>query len=293
MGDFSAPRSLGSGTGIKQKAPLSGINILLSFVRPVHLLTMKATVLLATLMLTQPFAARSAAKDTRLFEMRTYHAAAGKLDDLHARFRNHTTKLFEKHGMTNIGYWVPVENADNLLIYVLAFPSREARDASFKAFGADPEWQKTAKESEVDGKLVTKVDQLFLTATDFSPEVKPATGAGDRVFELRTYTATPGNLPTLHARFRDYTMALFAKHGMTNLFYWQLAPGQPGVDTTLVYLLAHPSVEAAKVSFDAFRDDPDWIAAKKASEDKGGGSLTVPDGVKSVFMKATDYSPLR
>lgn len=293
MGDFSAARSLGGGTGIKQKDALFGINILLSFVRPVHPFTMKATVLLAALMLTQSFAARSDAKDPRLFEMRTYHAAAGKLDDLHARFRNHTTKLFEKHRMTNIGYWVPVENSDNVLIYVLAFANREARDASFKAFGADPEWQKAAKESEANGKLVTKVDQLFLTATDFSPEVKPSTGAPDRVFELRTYTATPGNLATLHARFRDYTMALFAKHGMTNLFYWQLAPGQPGVDNTLVYLLAHPSVEAAKVSFDAFRADPDWIAAKKASEDKGGGSLTLPDGVKSVFMKATDYSPLR
>jgi hypothetical protein len=86
-------------------------------------------------------------------------------------------------------------------------------------------------------------------------------------------------------------MALFTKHGMTNLFYWQLLPDQPNAENTLVYMLAHPSVDAAKTSWDAFRADPDWIAAKKASEEKGGGSLTIPDGVKSVFLKATDYSP--
>jgi len=130
-------------------------------------------------------------------------------------------------------------------------------------------------------------------ATDFSPAIQPSTGSGDRIFELRTYTTTPNNLPLLHARFRDHTMTLFTKHGMTNLFYWKLLPDQQNAENTLVYLLAHKSVEAAKASFDAFRADPDWIAAKKASEEKGGGSLTVPDGVKSVFLKATDYSPTR
>ena len=78
---------------------------------------------------------------------------------------------------------------------------------------------------------------------------------------------------------------------MTNLFYWKLLPDQPAAENTLVYMLAHKSEAAAKASFDAFRADPEWITAKKASEDKGGGSLTVPDGVKSVFLKATDYSP--
>src|SRR6476661_752186 len=118
-------------------------------------------------------------RSERVYEMRIYWAPEGKLDDLNARFRNHTVKLFEKHGMTNIGYWVPIENSDNELIYVLAFPNREARDASFKAFGADPDWQKAAKESEANGKLVTKVDQLFMNATDFSPQAKPSTGTGD------------------------------------------------------------------------------------------------------------------
>src|SRR5437588_12588494 len=94
--------------------------------------------------------ARSSAEDTRLFELRTYYAEPGKLDDLNARFRNHTTKLFEKHGMENIGYWTPVDNKENKLIYMLAFPSKEARDRSWKAFGADAEWKQVAKESEAN-----------------------------------------------------------------------------------------------------------------------------------------------
>lgn len=256
---------------------------------------MKILSLLATLLCLPIVAAIAADADTRLFEMRIYYAAPGKLDDLNARFRDHTTKLFAKHGMTNLGYWMPLENPENKLVYVLAYPDREARNAAWKAFGSDPDWKKAQGESEANGKLVAKVEQLFLKATDFSQEIKPSTGGKERVFELRTYTTTPGNLPALHGRFRDHTIALFAKHGMTNLFYWQPVDGQPTADNTLVYLLAHDSQESAATSFKTFRDDPDWIAAKKASEDKAGGSLTVPqpDGVKSVFMKATDYSATR
>jgi hypothetical protein len=243
---------------------------------------------------------RAAEKETRLFEMRIYYAAPDKLDALHARFRDHTLKLFEKHGMTNIGYWVPADNPDHKLIYVLAFPDRAARDKAFKSFGADPAWQKAYKESEKDGKLVTKIENVFLTATDYSPAVKPGKN-GERVFELRTYTASKGNLDNLNARFRDHTLKLFEKHGMTNVAYWVLAKDQDGAqspwkgqtDATLIYLLAHRSADAAKKSFEEFRNDPDWVKARKDSEDKAGGPLTVKDGVKSQFLKATDYSPVK
>ena len=91
--------------------------------------------------------------DTRCYEMRIYYPAAGKMPDLLARFRNHTTKLFKKHGMTNIGYWTPINKPDSVLIYVLAYPNREARDLSWKNFMNDPEWQQVAKASEVNGEL--------------------------------------------------------------------------------------------------------------------------------------------
>lgn len=256
---------------------------------------MKFLPLLATLLLAMILPTVAAEKDTRVFEMRTYYAAPGKLDDLNARFRNHTLALFTKHGITNIGYWMPIENPDSKLIYVLAYPSREARETAWKEFQADEDWKKAKAASEENGKLVAKVESVFLSATDFSPAIAPSVGKGERVFELRTYTTTPNNLPLLHARFRDHTIALFANYGMTNLFYWQLLPDQPGAENTLIYLLAHDSEDAAKASFAGFRADPDWIAARKASEEKGGGSLTIPqpDGVKSLFLKATDYSPTR
>jgi hypothetical protein len=114
----------------------------------------------------------SVAKDSRFFEMRTYYAAPGKLEALHARFRNHTNRLFQKHGMTLIGYWVPTDKekgADNTLVYILAYPSREAREKSWQGFLNDPEWKKARAESEVNGKLVEKVESVYLNATDYSP----------------------------------------------------------------------------------------------------------------------------
>jgi hypothetical protein len=109
--------------------------------------------------------------NARVFELRTYTAAPGKMEALNARFREHTCKLFENHGMTNIGYWNPADpkEAEQKLIYILAFPSREAADKSWKAFRDDPEWRAVQKASEKDGKLVTKVESVFLKPTDYSP----------------------------------------------------------------------------------------------------------------------------
>ena len=240
-----------------------------------------------------PGFAAGPARDTRCYEMRTYTAAPGKVDELSARFRNHTCRLFEKHGMANVGYWMPLENPEGKLIYLLAYPSREARDQSWKAFMADPDWQAAMKASEADGKLVAKMESVFLSATDYSPEVKPVASAEPRVFELRTYTAAAGRLGALNARFRDHTLKLFARHGITNVGYWTPMKDQKGAEETLIYLLAHQSREAAAASFKAFGADADWVAARKASEEKAGGALTVPDGVKSQFLRATDYSPLK
>jgi hypothetical protein len=240
-----------------------------------------------------PAFAEVAPRDSRLFELRTYHAEPGKLDALLARFRDHTCKLFEKHGMTNVGYWVPVENPDRLLIYLLAYPDRAARDASWKGFLGDEAWKKAAAASEVDGKLVAKIESLFLTTTDFSSAFSPAAGGADRLFELRTYTTTPGNLPALHRRFREHTTGLFEKHGMTNGGYFQLAAGQQGAEDTLLYFLAHKDGAAAEKSWAAFRADPVWVAAKTASEKAAGTSLTVSDGVKSLFLKPVDFSPVK
>ncbi len=236
------------------------------------------------------FAAPSRAADTKCYELRTYTAAPGKLDALLQRFRNHTVGLFAKHGMTNVGYWVPAENPDRKLIYLLSFPDRVARDTSFKAFGGDPAWQAAQKASEADGKLVDKIESRFLSATDFSKTDPLAPGNPSRIYELRTYTCGPDRLTPLLSRFRDHTVALFSKYGMKHFGYWTPSVGQPGSSDTLIYLLVHDSKAAMAASFEAFRADPTWIAAKTASETAAGGSLTLPDGVQSAVLIPTDFS---
>lgn len=106
----------------------------------------------------------------RVFEIRTYTTEPGKLPDLLKRFRDHTTQLFEKHGMTNIGYWIPADEprSQDTLVYLLAHDSRAAADKSWAGFRSDPVWIKTRDASEVPGKIVTKVESVFVMPTDFS-----------------------------------------------------------------------------------------------------------------------------
>ncbi|MGP8198644.1 MAG: NIPSNAP family protein [Limisphaerales bacterium] len=115
----------------------------------------------------------SPAKDSRFFEMRTYHAAPGKLQALNARFRDFTNKLFVKHGMEMIGYWVPVDKEgkpQDTLVYILAFPSHAARDKAWREFTDDIEWQAVKAETEKNGPLlVGRPESVFMTPTDYSP----------------------------------------------------------------------------------------------------------------------------
>jgi len=108
----------------------------------------------------------------RVFELRTYHTFPGRLDALHKRFREHTMRMFEKHGMTNVGYWVPQDSPahETTLVYVISHASRDAAKASWDAFSKDPEWKKIAAASEADGgKIVEKIESVFVEATDYSP----------------------------------------------------------------------------------------------------------------------------
>lgn len=107
----------------------------------------------------------------RFFELRTYTAAEGKLEALHARFRDHTNALFVKHGITLIGFWTPADEprSKNTLIYILAYPDRDSREKSWKDFQEDPDWKSAKAESEKNGKLVDKVDSVFMNSTDYSP----------------------------------------------------------------------------------------------------------------------------
>lgn len=129
-----------------------------------------------------------------------------------------------------------------------------------------------------------------IAATTLVAQPAPATpAAGGRVFEMRTYTTPPGKLGTLNARFREHTVALFKKHGMEIVGFWEPLDPADGAGVKLVYILSHQSRAAAEASWKAFRADPEWVKAKADSE-KDGPVLTK---IESVFLAGVDYSPLK
>jgi heme-degrading monooxygenase HmoA len=230
------------------------------------------------------------AADTRCYELRIYTANEGKLEALNARFRDHTCKLFEKHGLTNVGYWVPEDQSDNRLIYVISSPNRAAHTKSWKAFLNDPNWKKAYKASTKDGALVAKIDSTFMSATDYSPTVKSVITKDIRVFELRTYTTAPGRLKNLHARFRDHTCKIFENHGMINVAYWTPIDDNKGKSNTLIYIISHWSTQQAKKNWKGFIGDPAWKKARAASVKDGKILAKAPH---KVFLKAASYSPIQ
>ena len=238
--------------------------------------------------------ASPAQPDTAQYEFLVIQAKPGKTDRLHAWFRQHQDDVLAKHGATSLAYLVPVgENPERKLLCLYRYPSLSAATHFSRAVKADPAWAPLDASQSSPEVLIEKIDTMRMTATNFSPAFTPEKSAQPRVFELRTYTCpSPAKLAALHERFRNHTMKLFAKHGMHNLIYWQPQEIENS-DRKLVYLLAHKSQDAAKESFAAFRSDPDWLAAKKESEARAGGSLTNAEhGVLSEFFIATDYSPL-
>jgi hypothetical protein len=243
----------------------------------------------------EPEPPESTEPDYTQYELTVFAAKPGKLAAVHDWLRAHHQDVFAKHGATNIAYLVPAgPNPDNKILAIHRYPSLPALLKTSRAIKADPLWKPMDTAENAPDSLLESTTTLRLKPTDYSPEFTPSESKPSRVFELRTYTCpSPEKLFCLHERFREHTMKLFAKHGMENLIYWKPMDGEL-CDVQLVYLLSHKSEAAAKESFAAFRSDPDWLAAKKASEEKAGGSLTVKEnGVVSEFLEATEYSPLR
>src|SRR4029079_4983430 len=125
--------------------------------------------LLIALVSLQPCRAADEAKAGKVYELRTYTVVPGRMPALLKRFRDHTTALFEKHGMENIGYWTPEgKDGEAKLIYVLAHKSKDAAAKSWDGFRNDADWIKARDASEADGKIVEKVESVYMTPTDFS-----------------------------------------------------------------------------------------------------------------------------
>lgn len=232
--------------------------------------------------------AATEAEAPEFFELRTYYCNPGKLEDLLTRFEDHTMSLFEKHGMVNLGYWVPLENPENKLVYLMGYPSRTARDTSWEAFMNDPVWQKVWEDSKSDGPIVDSVSNRFLRYTDYSP-VWEIGAYGPRIFALRTYYTHPGKLGELHARFRDHTLDIFENNGMTNIAYFTPDTADAGADHTLMYFISFPDTAARKQSWASFGEDPAWKAAYEASVQNG----PLVDSITAQLLVPTRFSPLQ
>jgi len=229
------------------------------------------------------------------YEWHTIGAAPGQLDAVHVRLRDVVLPALGRNGLGCVGVFTPTgENPEGLVHLVVSSSRNEGQPAAGELLANDAEWQALLAGSNGKPALATQRSMQRLRMTAWSPRPDAGQQATPRMFELRTYTCPDAaKREALLRRFESHTMKLFAKHGMTNVIYWT-PDGGPDADTKLVYLLAHDSTAAAKESFAAFRQDPDWIAAKTASETAAGGSLTTKEkGVVSEFLSPAAYSPLQ
>jgi hypothetical protein len=257
-----------------------------------------------------------------LYELRIYQPAEGGQAKLLQFMETQGLKLVQKNGLDVVAAFTPTDPKDTRIVTLVRHADRDACDAAYSKMESNPEIQAAFSNAFPSGLPLKSLTRIFLSPTDYSPalaaDAKGTDAKPDRVFELRTYIATPNNLEALHARFRDHTMKLFQKHGITNLVYWNIAKGEsmtasevlkgvsptdrgtadiasdlPATGNTLVYFITHRSEEAAKSSFDSFRQDAVWDKVRTESEKAAGGSLTAGNGVKSWFLKPTNFSPLK
>jgi hypothetical protein len=222
-------------------------------------------------------------KNHRIYELRTYTSNPGKLDNLINRFRIYTQYIFVKHGMQLEGFWVPIENEEQKIVYILSFPDQSSREISWKEMIADPEWVSIKAKSNIDGELVQVIQAMAMYPADLPAKGFPV--ADNRVVELRTYKSNPGNQPLLVELFRDHCLQLLENHGTTNIMYWEASGQEGGDQNLLICLLAHHSREEAKAAFKSFDEDGEIEGGVMS---KFNRLLTA--SVRSVYLRPVDFS---
>ena len=220
------------------------------------------------------------------FEMRTYTVHEGRMPDLIQRFQNHTRALFTKHGIENVAYFLSEEEPQKKLTFILGYPSASERDIRWNNFANDPEWKAVAAASEANGKIVQKVDQVFMVWAKGLNSRKISRPSG--IFQLRTYHLLPGRLDAIQSRFRDHTQALIEKQGLSNYPYW-ITVEKDGAQPKLVYFIGHQSKEEFNAAFGRFVADPEWIKVRDASEVSG----KIVEKIDALFYTALPFSPMK
>lgn len=227
-----------------------------------------------------------------IYELRIYHASEGRFQHLIKRFRNHTDRLFKKHGLEPVGYWIPTEGtttARRRFIYILKHESRYAAYKNWINFSNDRQWRDVIEKPEFQGLLAQKPTSIFMTATDYAAAARDTIEKPGGVYELRTYVVHPDKLGKLNARFRDHTTRLFNEHGIHNVGYWTPFD-KPANQNTLIYLVHHASREQADANWKSFSSDPDWKTVARESQKDGQFLAQRPE---RIYFRPMDFSPMK
>ena len=227
-----------------------------------------------------------------VYELRIYHGSEDRFAHLIKRFRVHTDRLFRKHGMEPLGYWIPTDGsvkARRKFVYILKHPSRYAAYRNWNSFTRDRQWEAVLDIPEFQRLLAEKPTSIFMTANDYSAAARNAIETAGGIYELRTYVTNPGKLSKLNARFRNHTTRLFGLHGIRNVGYWTPFD-QPESANTLIYLVHHATRKQADANWKAFGSDPNWRKVARQSQ-ADGRFLSKPPG--RLYLEPLDFSPLK
>ena len=229
-----------------------------------------------------------------LYELRKYDVVPGNMPALLDRFGSFTTHKWKEFNVRLTGFWTPDMGGNNQqLVYILAWESLEERAKNFGAWQASPERAAKWAETEKDGPLVRRVNNLLMSPTDFSqidkgiPYGSDAAGRKPYLFEYREYEANPGKLPALVKRFGGFTIDCFKKYGFRQVGYW--TPFMGGHNHELIYILAWESYDERAKKFGEFRVDPDRQRVFAESEKDG----VLVERVNNLMMAPTAFSPMK
>ena len=230
-----------------------------------------------------------AAEASLYYELRIYDVTTKKLDAVLERFRDTVEPVRRKHGIHTVGYWTASTTSGEKFVYLIEAPSKEQLQEQEKEFGADPQFQKGyAASNQKHGKTVDAIRVLPLNR---APEAKFdfTTGAAPRAFEIRIYSVLPGKLEAFEARWRDFAVPVYERHGLHSIGWWISERKDGDGHDRFVCLLAGDSLAGIQQSIDAFHGDAEWKRVESETEREGKLRGTV----ETVKMSATDFSPLR
>jgi hypothetical protein len=227
-----------------------------------------------------------------VYELRIYAANEHRFSHLIQRFREHTDRIFKKHSLEPMGYWIPTEGPPKKrrrFIYILKHASRYDAYRNWNKFSNDREWRAVLDQPGFQGLLAEKPTSIFMTENTYSAITRNRIQQQGGTYELRTYIANPGKLTNLNARFADHTTRLFKKHGMHNVAYWTPLE-RPDSEHTLIYLIHHASRKQADANWKAFSNDPQWREVARETQVDGDLLATPPD---RIYLKPMEFSPLK